>query len=139
MKRRSWQRTVLGLGALGLLAGLALAGEGWQPGSSAQKRGSVHGYRYGTVDHRHGGPHGRQADFCLERGWQNGYAKGVEKGWKDLDRRRGYDPWRHDAFRDADGGYRNGYGNKAAYRKGYRRGFEEGYRQGYGRHHRMRR
>jgi|GEM_PF-4485261 len=133
MKIRGWRRAVMELGALGLLAGLAVGGDsGWRPGRVAVQPGHDHGY--GSGGYRYGGSRGRNDGFAFDRGWQNGQTKGFEKGRKDFARGRRFDLWRHDAYREADGGYRSGYGHKAAYRDGYRQGFERGYRQGYGRH-----
>jgi len=75
---------------------------------------------------------GDRYEYAFEMGRQNGLEKGLEKGRKDFEKRRNFDLNRHDAYRDADDGYRSEYGNKAVYRDGFRRGFEEGYREGYG-------
>ena len=79
---------------------------------------------YRDYDNRYG--------YAFDVGRQNGHERGLEKGRKDFDRGRSFDPTRHDAYRDADDGYHGDYGSKAVYRDGFRQGFEEGYRQGYG-------
>jgi hypothetical protein len=63
--------------------------------------------------------------------FEKGYEEGLEDGRKDRDRRRRFDPARHDEYRDGDHGYRDRYGSRYQYVRGFRAGFLQGYRDGF--------
>jgi hypothetical protein len=56
-----------------------------------------------------------------------GYRDGISAGQNDLRNHKEYRPDKHDAFKDADHGYRKDYGDKALYKEQYRKGFTRGY------------
>jgi len=62
----------------------------------------------------------------------NGYRVGYEKGIEDARSRRGFDPRRHRAFRNADFGYERRYAtSRDRYEDVFRRGFLSGYETGF--------
>jgi hypothetical protein len=56
-----------------------------------------------------------------------GYRDGISAGQNDLRNHKDYRPDKHDAFKDADHGYRKDYGDKGLYKEQYRKGFTRGY------------
>ncbi len=60
-----------------------------------------------------------------------GYADGLDKGSNDARQNKSFDLNRHDAYKDADHGYRDSFRNKSDYQRLYRQAFERGYREGY--------
>ncbi len=60
-----------------------------------------------------------------------GYRDGLEKGRNDARQGKSFNPERHDAYREADHGYRSSFGNKEEYRQRYREAFRTGYEEGY--------
>jgi hypothetical protein len=66
-------------------------------------------------------------DPAFARGESDGYARGLDDG-RSGER---YDPARHAAYRDGDGGYAAEYGPRAGYKTNYRDGFRQGYEDGY--------
>ena len=56
-----------------------------------------------------------------------GYRDGLSAGQNDLRNRKQYRPEKHDAYEDADHGYRKDYGDKNRYKEQYRKGFMRGY------------
>ncbi len=66
-------------------------------------------------------------DPALDRGYRDGYARGLDDG-RDGDR---FDPVRDKRYRKADAGYYRGYGPHERYRDHYRDGFVRGYEDGY--------
>jgi hypothetical protein len=70
---------------------------------------------------------GRRGNVAFDRGYSDGYEKGLE----DASRNRDFDPTRHGWYRSADRGYDSGYGTKAEYQNIYRDGFRDGYNAGY--------
>lgn len=77
---------------------------------------------------------------CVSAAWaQNyrdtarntGYADGLDKGSNDARQNKSFDLNRHDAYKDADHGYRDSFRNKADYQRMYRQSFERGYREGF--------
>lgn len=82
-------------------------------------------------DYRDNGPWSRRggADrFALDDGYRVGYAKGLE----DARSRRGFNPRRHRAYRNADIGWERRYGTpRYRYEEVFRRGFLSGYDAGF--------
>jgi hypothetical protein len=105
-----------------LLAGPAVA----DPPGRGQRAWSLDGRRGGREDRPGRLPRGYQ-EPAFERGYTDGYAKGIADG-RDRD---GYDPVRHKDYRQADQGYFASYGSRDAYRNNYRAGFRQGYEEGY--------
>jgi len=97
-----------------LVAGLSMAG----PACATQ----TYGYR--------GDVYGRDIQ---RQAYDYGYRDGVRNGERDGRSGRSFSFNRHDAWRDADGGYSRGYGDRDFYRRNYRRGFEAGYTESYNR------
>jgi hypothetical protein len=60
-----------------------------------------------------------------------GYRDGLEKGRNDAQQAKSFSLDRHDAFKDADHGYRDSFRNKNAYKQTYRDAFRRGYQVGY--------
>jgi len=60
-----------------------------------------------------------------------GYRDGLDKGQNDARQSKSYNLERHDAYKDADHGYRSSLGSKEDYRREYREAFKQGYEQGY--------
>jgi hypothetical protein len=56
-----------------------------------------------------------------------GYRDGLSAGQNDLRNHKQYRPEKHDAYEDADHGYRKDYGDKNLYKEQYRKGFMRGY------------
>jgi hypothetical protein len=56
-----------------------------------------------------------------------GYRDGISAGQNDLRSHKDYRPDNHDAFKDADHGYRKDSGDKSLYKEQYRKGFTRGY------------
>ena len=79
---------------------------------------------YGGYDNRGGYGYYGEAQ---ERGLREGYQKGREDA-RDND---GYDPRRHNWYRDGDRGYKSRDGSRDQYKRVYRDAFEQGYGQGY--------
>lgn len=79
-----------------------------------------------------------EGDADAYRGWgyshvgfDTGYRDGLQAARQDLRDRKGFRPDKHDAYEDADHGYRNDYGNKNSYKQQYRKGFVRGYQDGF--------
>lgn len=104
-------------GAVALTA-LAVAGS-----ASAESRD---GYRGRAVRRGDRAYHG-----AYPVAFEKGYEEGLEDGRKDRDRRRHFDPARHDEYRDGDHGYRGRYGPRYEYVRGFRSGYLRGYRDGF--------
>jgi hypothetical protein len=66
-------------------------------------------------------------DPAFARGEADGFSRGADDGRKG----ERYDPARHAAYRDGDGGYAEAYGPRAGYKTNYRDGFRKGYEEGY--------
>jgi hypothetical protein len=62
---------------------------------------------------------------------QNGVDDGYEKGIEDAQKRRSFDPLRHQWYRSADRNYEGRFGSKEQYKDIYREGFRSGYERGY--------
>jgi hypothetical protein len=108
-------------GAAALVA-LAAAGAANADPRDARDRGAWRGDRgYG----------GRGYDRGDRIAFEKGYEEGLEDGRKDRDRRRRFDPARHDEYRDGDHGYRERYGPRYEYVRGFRSGYLRGYRDGF--------
>ena len=60
-----------------------------------------------------------------------GYRDGLEKGANDARQAKSFSLDRHDAYKDADHGYRDSFRNKNAYKQTYRDAFRRGYQVGY--------
>lgn len=60
-----------------------------------------------------------------------GYRDGLEKGRNDARQGKSFNLERHDAYREADHGYRSSFGNREDYRQQYRESFRRGYEEGY--------
>ncbi len=60
-----------------------------------------------------------------------GYRDGLEKGQNDARQGKSFNLERHDAYKDADHGYRDSFGNKENYKQQYREAFRRGYEEGY--------
>ena len=56
-----------------------------------------------------------------------GYRDGISAGQADLRNHKEYHPEKHDAYKDADHGFRKDYGDKNLYKEQYRKGFTRGY------------
>jgi len=56
-----------------------------------------------------------------------GYRDGLSAGQADLRNHKEYRPEKHDAYKDADHGFRKDYGDKNLYKEQYRKGFMRGY------------
>ena len=70
---------------------------------------------------------GRSYNAAFDRGYDDGYQKGIEDSGKN----RSFDPTRHAWYRSADRGYDSQYGTKAQYQNLYRDGFRDGYDEGF--------
>jgi len=60
-----------------------------------------------------------------------GHRDGLEKGRNDAQQAQSSNLDRHDAYKDADHGYRDSFRNKNAYKQTYREAFRRGYQVGY--------
>ena len=80
-----------------------------------------------TIDPRQAPRDGYFYDEASDRGFSDGYEKGLEDA-RDGDR---YDPVRHKWYRSADRGYNGRYGVRERYKNLYRDGFRSGYDRGY--------
>lgn len=108
-------------GAAALVA-LAAAGAANADPRHTRDRGAWRGERgYGERGYYSGG----------RIAFEKGYEEGLEDGRKDRDRRRRFDPARHDEYRDGDHGYRERYGPRYEYVRGFRSGYLRGYRDGF--------
>jgi len=65
-----------------------------------------------------------------------GYRDGLQAGRQDLQNRKDYRPNKHEAYEDADHGYRKNYGDKNRYKAQYRKGFVRGYEDAFNRRER---
>jgi hypothetical protein len=81
----------------------------------------------------YGRPNPRTARAVDRLAYDRGYTEGRRQGENDARRRRSFDYARHDAYRNAEGGY-SGYGNRGSYRATFREGFTAGYTEGYRRY-----
>jgi len=93
-------------------------------------QGGQRGWQFGR-DERRGQVFPQTGAGYAEVARNTGYRDGLEKGRSDARQRKSYNPERHDAYRDADHGYRDSFGNKQDYRQQYREAFLSGYREGY--------
>jgi hypothetical protein len=81
--------------------------------------------------------YGRNTGYARElerRGYEFGYREGVQEGQNDARRGRDFSYQRHDAYRDADDGFRRGDGDLNLYRRSFRQGFQTGYNEAYNRY-----
>ena len=62
-----------------------------------------------------------------------GYRDGLQAGQQDMRQHKDYRPDKHDAYEDADHGYRKNYGNKNRYKEQFRKGFVRGYQDAFNR------
>jgi hypothetical protein len=69
--------------------------------------------------------------YGYDAAYPNGVNDGLVKGREDAQKRRSFDPLRHDWYRSADRNYRSEYGPKQQYKDVYREGFKEGYERGF--------
>ena len=76
----------------------------------------------------------RSEDANAYRGWgysdvasDTGYRDGLQAARQDVRDHKDFHPDKHDAYEDADHGYRSDYGNKNAYKQQYRKSFIQGY------------
>jgi hypothetical protein len=60
-----------------------------------------------------------------------GYRDGLEKGRNDAQQAQSSNLDRHDAYKEADHGYRDSFRNKNGYKQAYREAFRRGYQVGY--------
>ena len=82
-------------------------------------------------DYRNSGPWSRR-EVADRMARENGYRIGYEKGIEDARSRRGFDPRRHRAYRNANSGYERRYFNsRYQYEDVFRRGFVSGYDAGF--------
>jgi hypothetical protein len=65
--------------------------------------------------------------------FDTGYRDGLQAGQNDLRQRKDYRPNKHDAYEDADHGYRRNYGDKNQFKEQYRKGFVRGYQDAFNR------
>ncbi len=79
---------------------------------------------------------GRRGAAYSEVAENTGYRDGLEKGRNDARQGASFNLERHDAYRDADHGYRSSFGNKEEYKQQYRDAFRRGYQEGYRRRNR---
>jgi hypothetical protein len=90
------------------------------------------GYGYPDQNRYPGGGYGNPGQYGYgNAAYTNGLNDGFKKGREDLDKRRSYDPLRHDWYRSGDHDYRGDYGPKDRYRDVYRQAFKEGYDRAY--------
>jgi len=84
---------------------------------------------YGYPDqNRYPGGYGYPGQYgYTNAAYSNGLNDGYKKGLEDLQKRRSYDPVRHDWYRSGDHDYRGEYGSRDQYRDVYRQAFKEGY------------
>lgn len=75
--------------------------------------------------------HERPRTAYVEVAQNTGYRDGLGKGRDDAREGNSFNVERHDAYRDADHGYRDSFGNKTGYREQYREAFRRGYQEGY--------
>jgi hypothetical protein len=80
-------------------------------------------WRWRRDGYRYGGAH--------QFGFNEGYGEGLKEGRKDRDKRRSFELYREDRYRDGDHGYKSRYGSRWDYVRGFRGGYERGYREGY--------
>jgi hypothetical protein len=80
------------------------------------------------------------ADSDAYRGWgysdvalDTGYRDGLQAGQTDSRQHKNFNPTKHEAYEDANHGYRKDYGNKNLYKDQYRKGFVRGYEDAFGR------
>ena len=91
------------------------------------------GYGYPDQNRYPNGAYGYPGQYgYANAAYSNGLNDGLKKGREDLQKRRSYDPLRHDWFRSGDHDYRGEYGSKDRYRDVYRQAFREGYDRAYG-------
>jgi hypothetical protein len=81
----------------------------------------------------------RDEDEDAYRGWgysdvgfDTGYRDGLQAAREDLRDHKGFHPEKHDAYEDADHGYRKEFGDKKVYKQQYRKGFIRGYQDALG-------
>lgn len=102
-------------------------GRGWGLGQGNRSGGGPVGNRPGDIS-RPGN------SMLVDTARNTGYRDGLDKGRNDARQRKSFNLDRHDAWKDADHGYRDSFGNKdqykQIYRDNFRRGYEEGYRRG---------
>ena len=107
---------------LSLLLGAPVAAQ--KPGKAPRRQAGLD--RPAGIE-RPGRPARVYQDQAFSRGESDGYARGLEDGRKG----ERYDPVRHSAYRDGDGGYAASYGTRDGYKTNYRDGFRQGYEEGY--------
>ncbi|GAC1672496.1 MAG: hypothetical protein NVS9B4_27450 [Candidatus Acidiferrum sp.] len=66
--------------------------------------------------------------------FDTGYRDGMQAGQNDLRQHKEYRPEKHDAYEDADHGYRKNYGDKNLFKEQYRKGFMRGYQDTFNRY-----
>jgi len=65
--------------------------------------------------------------------FDTGYRDGLQAGQNDFRQRKEFKPQKHDAYEDANHGYRKNYGDKNLYKEQYRKGFLRGYEDAFNR------
>jgi hypothetical protein len=93
--------------------------------------GTGPGYGNGRPGYGTGPGYGYGRDDRYFAGFEIGAREGYEKGVEDARKNRGFDPRRHEWYRDGDRHYESRYGNREQYKIEYRRGFTNGYDRGY--------
>lgn len=101
-------------------------GRGWGSGQGNRPGGPETG-------DRPGGMPGPRNSAYVETARNTGHRDGLEKGRNDARQGKSYNLERHDAYKDADRGYRDSFGNKDDYKRIYRDSFHRGYDEGYNR------
>ena len=69
-------------------------------------------------------------DDAGDRGYNNGYRDGLNRGQSDAERGHHF-KFKNDDWEDSRG-FEHWMGNKGDYKRAYRDGYERGYRRGYG-------
>jgi hypothetical protein len=89
------------------------------------------GYGNSYPDRSRAPYYGGQAGYGYSAAYPNGVNDGLAKGREDAQKRRSFDPLRHDWYREGTRHYKSEYGPKQQYASVYREAFREGYDRGY--------
>ena len=105
------------------------ADRGWDRAGILNNRRNQDNRRDGQYGNQDPGVYrnGQRGNVAFDRGYTDGYEKGLEDARKNHD----FDPTRQGWYKSADRGYNSAYGNKTDYKNMYRDGFRDGYDVGY--------
>lgn len=114
--------------------GYGNANGGYYGNNGGYNNGNYNGGGYGYGGN-YGYDNGRgdlSQNEVAQRGLQNGYYAGIQRGRYDAQQRNQQNPQGHGAYQFAFDGYDREWGSAQTYQQSYRNGFLRGYQEGYG-------